>query len=148
MKPEIKKLWVDALRSGQYTMGIGHLKHPSPDGKCRYCALGVLCDLYVKAHQGQPEEWKGEKSWYALDMDYGLRGEMVLSDQDIALHTFTAALAPQVVRWAGLELDDPLLEYEVEDDGTITTYPYKISELNDEFCADFLEMADLIDIQL
>ena len=40
MKPEIKKLWVDALRSGTYKQGFGRLK--TDQG---YCCLGVLTQL-------------------------------------------------------------------------------------------------------
>ena len=40
LRPEIKKRWVDALRSGQYKQGQNRLK--SGD---RFCCLGVLCDL-------------------------------------------------------------------------------------------------------
>ena len=44
MNKEIKKLWIDALRGGEYKKGIGEL-HPSED---TYCCLGVLTDLYCK----------------------------------------------------------------------------------------------------
>ena len=45
MNPEIKKLWVEALRSGEYKQGIKQLK----DSNDCFCVLGVLCDLYSKA---------------------------------------------------------------------------------------------------
>jgi len=44
MKLEVKKLWIEALRSGKYEQGRGAL---NKDGK--FCCLGVLCDLAVKA---------------------------------------------------------------------------------------------------
>jgi hypothetical protein len=40
MKPEIKKRWVEALRSNKYEQGQGYL---NKDGK--YCCLGVLCEV-------------------------------------------------------------------------------------------------------
>lgn len=43
MNKEIKKLWIDALKSGEYEQGRWRLKT-----KNRYCCLGVLCDIYVK----------------------------------------------------------------------------------------------------
>lgn len=43
MNPEIKALWLAALRSGEYKQGRGAL---SSDGE--YCCLGVLCDIMVK----------------------------------------------------------------------------------------------------
>ena len=42
MNPEIKKKWVDALRSGNYGQDKEHLR--TTDG---FCCLGVLCDLAV-----------------------------------------------------------------------------------------------------
>lgn len=47
MNPEIKKKWVDALRSGKYTQGRGYLR----DENNRFCCLGVLCDVLA------PEGW-------------------------------------------------------------------------------------------
>jgi hypothetical protein len=40
MDAEKKKVWVDALRGGQYKQGRKHLRHDD-----EYCCLGVLCDL-------------------------------------------------------------------------------------------------------
>lgn len=42
MNPEIKRRWVEALRSGQYQQGLGAL---NKNGK--FCCLGVLCELAV-----------------------------------------------------------------------------------------------------
>lgn len=42
MDPEIKRLWVEALRSGEYRQNIGCLEDNGA-----YCCLGVLC-LRVK----------------------------------------------------------------------------------------------------
>ena len=47
MHQHIKKLWVDALRSGKYQQGTGHLRHEG-----NYCCLGVLCDLYDRNQNG------------------------------------------------------------------------------------------------
>ena len=48
VNPEIKKLWVEALRSGDYVQGKGRLK----EGGC-FCVMGVLCDLHAKATEGK-----------------------------------------------------------------------------------------------
>ena len=42
---KVKRAWVRALRSSKYKQGRGQLK--TDDGK--YCCLGVLCELAVKA---------------------------------------------------------------------------------------------------
>ena len=44
MNKDIKKKWVDALRSGEYKQGKGQLRN----SKGEFCCLGVLCDLAVK----------------------------------------------------------------------------------------------------
>lgn len=43
MKQRIKKLWVEALRSGEYEQGRGVLHNYTAN---TYCCLGVLCRLY------------------------------------------------------------------------------------------------------
>lgn len=47
MKPEIKKLWIDALLSGEYKQGQGYL-HQIEDDMPKFCCLGVLTDLAIK----------------------------------------------------------------------------------------------------
>lgn len=45
MKPDVKTVWCAALRSKKYKQGKRYLRK-----KNRYCCLGVLTDLYLKAH--------------------------------------------------------------------------------------------------
>lgn len=45
MNPEIKRRWVEALKSGEYAQGTDYLRKTDYDGVTRYCCLGVLCDL-------------------------------------------------------------------------------------------------------
>ena len=58
MIKRIKKLWTEALRSGEYEQGKGELVLVSegvnkPD---QFCCLGVLTDLYVE-ETGDAEVW-------------------------------------------------------------------------------------------
>ena len=46
VKKEIKTLWTEALRSGEYDQGSGCLK--TVDCTPKFCCLGVLTDLYRK----------------------------------------------------------------------------------------------------
>jgi hypothetical protein len=46
MNPEIKSLWVAALRSGKYKQGRGTLRNEQE----QFCCLGVLCNLHAQAH--------------------------------------------------------------------------------------------------
>lgn len=52
MNKEIKKKFVEALRSGEYEQG-GLCLHKDN----QFCCLGVLIDLYAKEH-GLQSEWK------------------------------------------------------------------------------------------
>lgn len=40
MNPEVKRLWLSALRGGKYKQGQGKLRMDD-----KYCCLGVLCEL-------------------------------------------------------------------------------------------------------
>mgnify|MGYP001601051672 CR=1 FL=1 len=46
MNLEIAKLWIEALRSGEYAQGFGRLR----DKDNKFCCLGVLCNLHAQAH--------------------------------------------------------------------------------------------------
>lgn len=49
MNPEVKTLWVQALRSGEYQQGRGRLNSTDILTQTTgYCCLGVLCDVYNK----------------------------------------------------------------------------------------------------
>jgi hypothetical protein len=52
MNPEVKKVWISALRSGKYAQTQGSLRQGD-----RYCCLGVLCDLYPDPAGGH---WGGD----------------------------------------------------------------------------------------
>lgn len=45
MNVEIKKQWVETLRSGKYKQGIGYLKHLGRLGVVTHCCLGVLGEI-------------------------------------------------------------------------------------------------------
>ena len=60
MKPEIKEIYVAALRSGDYEQGHGVLRN---NANC-FCVLGVLCDLCVKAHPESSGCYDGEDGTY------------------------------------------------------------------------------------
>ena len=64
MKPEVKKAWVKALRSGKYRKGKEYLRRQ--EGKHdRYCCLGVLCDVNgVRWH----------RKWYD-SLEYSVSGD-------------------------------------------------------------------------
>lgn len=56
MNPDVKKLWVEALRSGEFQQGQCILRNKD---KNTFCCLGVLCELAVR---------QGIVSEYAYDI--------------------------------------------------------------------------------
>lgn len=64
MNQEVKKLWVDALRSGDYKQCKEQLR----DENNKFCCLGVLCNLHAIAHptiaaqQENKTEYIGQKA--------------------------------------------------------------------------------------
>lgn len=129
MKVEIKRLWVVALRSGEYTQSQHSLiTYVPPDDasihdildeetlkNASYCCLGVLCDLYRKE--------TGKNLWSDAAFD-GTRG----------------LLAPSVMEWAGLTEENPVIK--IDKRSTV------LAELNDVLDFNFEQIADVIEKQL
>lgn len=89
MNAEIKKRWLEALRSGEYKQGRGHLRQYER-GEHTYCCLGVLCDLYVQEKRNM---------WYE-DLEHSNVSE---------LHNVDELPPDVVVDWADLPESDPQL---------------------------------------
>jgi hypothetical protein len=141
MNKRIKAKWVKALRSGKYKKGVGQLAKvitvPIKGDEWyetevvgeKFCCLGVLCDLYDK-------EKKQERSW------------------DI----YRGSLPLEVQQWAGLDSDDPKVDFDIErfnkqnPDKTIISEDVRLSTLNDTVCVvrkkGFGMIADVIEKQL
>jgi hypothetical protein len=59
MNKRIKKLWVEALRSGKYKQGTGQLRRLDEDtGEMTFCCLGVLCNLHAQENPFVAQEEK------------------------------------------------------------------------------------------
>lgn len=88
MKPEIKKYWIKALKSGDYQQGRHYLR----DGD-KFCCLGVLCDLAEKAEVLSSTVIAGHAgTWY--------RGRETGSKK---------VLPEEVLEWAGIFNVNPLV---------------------------------------
>lgn len=116
MKTEIKEIWVEALQSGNYQQGIEFL---NKDGK--FCCLGVLCDLAIKAGV-DVEISKSEDNLYATAYD----GE-------------SSFLPHSVQKWAGMQTSDGCI-HEHETDYDMDS----LSDQNDQGRS-FAEIANVID---
>lgn len=108
IKPEIKKLWLDALNSGEYKRANSALQ----DSEGKYCCLGVLCDLYDKVH--------GQNNWTKEDPQDD-------DSFDIAYMEESAYLPGQVRNWAFENIgDDDLSPYHA-----YTKFEDQVAEIND-----------------
>ena len=85
MNQEIKRRWVEALRSGEYKQGREALKCQG-----QFCCLGVLCDLHAKETN---TKWVDHIN-KDFSSDY--------LDQD-------SVLPIQVMDWAGTQGSDPVI---------------------------------------
>lgn len=119
MNPEVKKLWVDALRSGKFKQARNTLKL---DGG--YCCLGVLCEI-SPFEERQTET--GVSFWGSTSPNYDSPA--------------TGVLSWEVQAWAGLDDYNPLI-------GFINGVPAPASFFNDVEGKSFDEIADLIEENL
>ena len=116
MNQEIAKIWVDALRSGEYTQGRTCLKSTNGD----HCCLGVLCELYDKHN----EEKLSKKEL----------------DDMVFFSGFARLLPTQVMNWAGLSWSDGSIDYKIDYDYVLES----LANFNDRGSS-FQEIADIIE---
>lgn len=96
MNPEVKALWLEALRSGRFPQTDARLCNISPeDGSRSYCCLGVLSELAIE--NGVPVVVKdfgpATEPWWVSDSLHDLRR------YDRSIH-----YAPTKVQdWAGID---------------------------------------------
>lgn len=127
LKPEIKALWIEALRSGEYEQGQEYLN--SEKG---FCCLGVLCDIAIK--EGVIPDWREKPEPQA----YGQGHELIAVKWVLG----SASLLPREVHdWAGLKRDDEFSTLGYLGDGT------SLASMNDNGST-FAEIADVIEEKL
>jgi hypothetical protein len=127
MRTDIKKRWMDALRSGEYKQGKGCLAR-NCSGEKEYCCLGVLCDIYMQDHPNETMTWE-------YDLDDSTNETKIGS-----LHGTEFVLPHKVQEWSGLGEAVPMVDYRYSH--------YMISELNDSHNMNFNKLADLIEEEL
>lgn len=92
MNKEKLRLWIDALRSGEYEQGRGGLaRRFDPNGSWQYCCLGVACEVAIKdgLDLAVSEGYGGSKP-------YGAAKE-------------TGFLPDEVVQWLGVDEANPVV---------------------------------------
>jgi hypothetical protein len=89
MNEPIIRLWINALKSGDYLQGVSCLRYIDDQGVNHWCCLGVLCQLYYL---------------------HVLHGEWKLHDED-NVYTFmidgarhSGMLPKLVAAWAGIDI--------------------------------------------
>lgn len=132
MDQQVKSLWVEALRSGEYQQGRNYLIDDRPSRNPNYCCLGVLCELYRRKVGGLWEYGREEVETYSF---------VAKDDGEGWDDTSTTYLPTLVMEWAELPLSDPSVEIE---DGSLQYRIYTLSALNDagksfEFIANIIE---------
>jgi hypothetical protein len=106
MDQEKKAQWVAALRSGDYSQGTGVL-HRKVNGEHKYCCLGVLCDIALKAGLELRHDPTGDCQCTSCQQD-GIR----------AYDGYDDFLPPKVVQWAGLTNGNPRTTESIPDPGS------------------------------
>lgn len=120
MNAEVKRKWIEALRSGRYKQGQKRLRQGGEEGAHLYCCLGVLCDLHREEVGGTWVPCNSNDPYFSYDND--------------------AAILPHSVQeWAGLHAPSP--SYNEYDEQVLLT------ELNDHGTT-FQQIADIIERKL
>ena len=119
MNPRVKKLWVAALRSGQYRQG----RHQLRTGNNCFCVLGVLCNLHARAHPEIAAAQKDRTGYMGLYRSLSTAVEV------------WSGFYPTVMRLRWKPAGEPLQKI------TLTL-------LNDLYELPFEQLADLIEKQL
>jgi len=97
MKDDVKKDWICALRSGEYTQGKYVLKQRHRNDQIKHCCLGVLVELYIEKKGDEAEvEWRESKS----KIFRAVNKNMTQKDY----------LPEEVTKWAGLEAQNPTVQ--------------------------------------
>lgn len=126
MKKKVKKLWVEALRSGKYKQCKNSLRRGE-----KFCCLGVLCDLYGK--EKKVNVWNRLKPG---DTDFQ-NGEFQHISRRLAALGSIAHLPASVMKWAGLSEGDPDVGFGAS-----------LASCNDNWEKSFVEIADYIEKDL
>jgi len=124
MKKNIAEKWISALRSKKYKQGRHALKYKTKDGT-RHCCLGVLCELYQKAHK---RKLPTATSTGGFNMDIP-RGARFTTFADCGID-----LPEKVMKWAGMRSEVGFLRSTGEN----------LATMNDERVS-FKKIADIIE---
>lgn len=66
MDPEVKRVWQEALRSGEYEQGRGQLRDED-----KFCCLGVLLEVSWHGDWEWADDYLPTEAGVAFDVPYG-----------------------------------------------------------------------------
>jgi hypothetical protein len=141
LRPGVKALWLDALRSGEYQQAQRTLQVRKEDGSA-FCCLGVLCDVALK--NGVPVvaepalSTRGEPIMRYIAVDEDAHLDSGLSYPPSTVASWAYEVAPDMVLWT------VWADVRDNDHAGVEELPV----LNDEFEMDFAAIADLIEASL
>ncbi len=111
-RDELRKKWIEALRSGKYKQGRNALR---PDEDC-YCCLGVLCDV------------SGFGQWGS-----GLFKSHYLLEHERRFEHYDTGLPSSLRQAVGLTEDHEVLLVNLNDCGDKATFPVIAEKLEQIF---------------
>ena len=124
MNKEKLKLWLDALRSGEYQQGKGHLANIDEERSESYCCLGVACEVAIKDGLGLIKNI-GPRNV----INYGLARE-------------SGFLPNEVQQWLGHDEGNVMVDFT---DGESHTREEHVAFLNDSGKWTFEQIADALE---
>lgn len=135
MSAKAKKLWVESLESGKFKQCQGTLAEKNSDGKSySYCCLGVLTHLHAKHVLGKT------LNQAFLDGDY----HSPVDNETLTLSSATT-LPKEVVKWSGLENDNPDTCFQPNtDEEDYVSEDVSCAGLNDDHELSFKEIAGVV----
>lgn len=126
MRERVKKLWLEALRSGKYEQGRLALR--TVDN--RFCCLGVLCDVYQKEMKRQKKK--------QLNMELSCAAPI---PTQVYMYDNEECTLPKIVmKWSGVKGHLGNVRYMEENTN--------LADLNDDRAMTFKQIADVIEKNL
>lgn len=80
--PRIQQ-WIEALESGEFTQGVGMLAYQDHNGDIRYCCLGVVSELCIRAEGLDEKHLEPARNPWSTD-SYAYFGERFGFTEEVA----------------------------------------------------------------
>jgi hypothetical protein len=128
---EARRLWADALRSGEFVEGRVFLASRNGSGEMQHCCLGVACELFRARYP---------QLLHTRVIPLSATGYAAVEFREADGNGQRFALPDTVRKWLGLSDVHARLRYTVGEDAEITS----LAEASDASFT-FIDMARLID---